>query len=539
METLIFGHKNPDTDSITSTLALSNLKHRLGYKSIPYMLGDTNKETEYVLNCFQCKKPRYISNVKTQVKDLNYDKIPGVSSFNSILYAYKLMEENDYKLLPVLNSEKKLLGIVSMKDIAMSLIKGDLYKIHTTIDNIVNDLKGEIIYANRSEIEGCVSVLALYYKTLMAREHMNKNTIVIVGDRLDIIDYVIECGVQLIILTCNSKLPQNYIQRVKEKGVSLIRVPQDTYTTSRLINQCNFISSIMISKDIILFKEDDYLDDVKEEILNKNHTNYPIIDKKDIYLGMMNKKHLLHPDKKEVILVDHNEYSQSATGLNEANILEIIDHHKLGDISTTLPIYFRNMPVGSTCTIIYNMYLENGVKIDQKIAGLLISGILSDTLAFKSPTTTDYDRKAVEGLNKILNLNIEEYAMKMFKAGSSLEGQSIEEIFNKDYKSFEIDGQTLGVAQVFTMDIDEVLARKNEFLNYMKTVHDKKNHSVTLLIITDIIKEGSYLLYQCDPHNLVPTAFVVEEEQGVFVKGIVSRKKQVMPKLIQQMNLLK
>lgn len=539
MNTLIFGHRNPDTDSITSTLALSNLKNKLGYKSIPCMLGEINKETKYVLDFFQSEQPKYISDVKTQIKDLNYDKIPGISPENSILYSYKLMEKNNFRLLPVLDQEDKLLGIVSMKDIAMSLIKGDLYKIHTTIDNIADDLEGEVLYAHNKEVEGTVSVLALYYKTVKAREHMNENSIIIVGDRFDIINHIIDCGVQLIILTCDVQIPESYIQKARKNGVSLIRVTKDTYTASKLINQCNFVSSIMISKDIVEFNENEYIEDAKEEILTKNHTNYLIVDQKNTYLGMMNKKHLLHPDKKKVILVDHNEYSQSAIGLHDTEILEIVDHHKLGDISTNLPIYFRNMPVGSTCSIVYHMYQENAVEVDRKMAGLLLSGILSDTLALKSPTTTDYDKKAIKELNKILNLDIKQYATDMFKAGSSLEGQSIEKIFYKDFKSFHVEGHTVGVAQVFTMDIEEVFERKDEFLEYIKRIHQDKEHFLTLLVITDIIKEGSYLLYECNTNKLVSSAFQIEDTQGVFVKGVVSRKKQVMPQLIQQINILK
>lgn len=539
MNTLIFGHRNPDTDSITSTLALSNLKNKLGHKSIPCMLGEINRETKYVLDFFEMEQPQYISDVKTQIKDLNYDKIPGISPENSILYSYKLMEKSNFRLLPVLDEKDKILGIVSMKDIAMSLIKGDLYKIHSTIDNIANDLEGEVLYAHNKEVKGSVSVLALYYKTVKAREYMNENSIIIVGDRFDIFDHVIECGVQLMILTCDVQIPESYIQKAKKNGVSLVRVAKDTYTTSKLINQCNFVSSIMVSKDIIQFNENEYIEDAKEEILSNNHTNYPIIDKKNRYLGMMNKKHLLHPDRKKVILVDHNEYSQSATGLHDAEILEIVDHHKVGDISTNLPIYFRNMPVGSTCSIVYHMYQENAVEVDPKTAGLLLSGILSDTLVLKSPTTTDYDRKTVKELNEILNLNIEEYATKMFKAGSSLEGQNIEEIFNKDFKFFHVEGHGIGVAQVFTMNIDEVFERKDEFLEYIKRTHRDKEYFLTLLVITDIIREGSYLLYECDIQKLVSSAFQVEDEQGAFVKGVVSRKKQVMPQLIQQISILK
>jgi len=295
----------------------------------------------------------------------------------------------------------------------------------------------------------------------------------------------------------------------------------------------------MRSANIIKFNEMEYLDEVKDELGHSHFRNYPVVDNEGRFLGFINRKHIMNPTRKKVILVDHNEYGQSAEGLEEADILEIVDHHKIGDISTSMPINFRNNNVGSTCTIVYSMYKENGIEVPFEIAGALLSGILSDTLLFKSPTTTDVDRTAVEQLNAIVELNVDDFAMDMFKFGTSLEGQSIEEIFYKDFKEFQLSTCKTGLSQVFTLDIDDVFNRKELFINYIKKVHKRMNYDITLLLITDILKEGSYILYECKHNSIISSAFNVADQQGAFVEGIVSRKKQVIPKLLNAIELIK
>lgn len=528
----IFGHKNPDTDSVMSAIALSNLKNRLGYSTIPCVLGSINKESKYVLEYFNIDEPILLNNVKTQIKDLNYDKVKSITIDKSILHAYKLMEEENIKVLPVVTDENKLIGIITMKDIAMGLIKGDFYNIKTDIKTIIKDLNGKILVSNDNYIEGSVSVLSYYKETLVNSEAISENSIVIVGDRYDIIEYAIDCKVRLIIITGGREIPLRLIEKAKEKKVNIVLVNQDTYTTSKLITQCNYVSKIIKDKDIIKFEENEYLEDVKEELINNRYFVYPVVNNENEILGFINRGHLLKPNKKEVILVDHNEYSQSVEGLKEANILEIIDHHKIGDISTYDPIKFINYPVGSTCTIVYLMYKENNIEIDQKIAGCLISGIISDTLFLKSPTTTSMDKKAIEELNKITKLDLKEYSMKMFRVGTSLEGQSIEEIFFKDFKEFIINKHKIGIGQVFTLDIDDIMNRKDEFIDFINKEHNKKEYLTTLILITDIIKNGSYILYASN-NEILKNTFLINPYQGMFLEGIVSRKKQVIPKLIE------
>ncbi|SHK57151.1 putative manganese-dependent inorganic diphosphatase [Tepidibacter formicigenes] len=531
MSTLVFGHKNPDTDSVTSAIATSYLKNKLGFDTKPCVLGNIRKEAKFVLDYFKLSYPTLIENVKTQVKDLNYDKIEGISADSSILHAYKLMEDSHLRTLPIIDENKKLLGIITMKDIAMQLIRGDVNHIKTSLSNIASDLEGKVLVNCHDIVNGKLSIIAFYYKTIAGT--LSEKDIIIVGDRYDIIEHAIDSKVQLIIITGGNEIPEKYLNLAKENNVSMICVPSDTYTTSKLINQTSFVSSIMKS-DILKFEECEYIDDIKEDISSTNFRYYPVVNKDNVFLGFIGRKHLLDSNKKKVILVDHNESAQSVDGLDQAEILEIIDHHKIGGISTSIPINFRNMTVGSTCTIVYNMFKENNIEIPYEIAGLLLSGIISDTLLFKSPTTTDIDKKAVVELNKILNLDLEKYAMEMFKSGTSLEGYSIEEIVNMDFKEFNLEGLKTGIGQVFTLDIDSIFNKKDEFLDYINNT----KYDICLLAITDILKEGSYLLYKAKD-KLISTAFNIEANQGVFVDGAVSRKKQLVPKLTEAIKIAK
>ncbi|HHY06530.1 MAG TPA: putative manganese-dependent inorganic diphosphatase, partial [Clostridia bacterium] len=394
----VFGHKSPDTDSVTSAIALSALKNKLGYDTEPGILGPLNKETKYVLDYFKVAYPRSIDNVKTQLRDLNYDQVTGIGPKQSILFAYKLMEENNIKVLPIVDKEHTLLGIVAMKDIAMGLIKGDFYHLETEIGNIVDALEGVLLTGDDLEIEGTISVISYYYDTMVKGHLLNENSIVIVGDRYDVIDHAITRGVKLVIVTGGKEIPDKYIDKAEKKGINLVLVKQSTYAAAKLLNQCNYVSSIMKTEDIVKFNENEYLDEVKEELVTNRHSQYPVVTEDNKYLGFVSRRHILKPNRKKVILVDHNEYAQSVEGLDEAEIIEVVDHHKIGDILTTTPIEFRNMPVGSTCTIVFNLFKENKVSLDKKIVGLLLAGIISDTLALKSPTTTSLDIEAVKEL---------------------------------------------------------------------------------------------------------------------------------------------
>lgn len=533
MSTLIFGHRNPDTDSVSSAIALSHLKNSLGAKTEPTVLGEISKESKYVLDHFKLPEPRLIKDVKIQLEDLKLEEVDGVGEKTSILTTFKKMEDEEIKVMPILDAQKHLQGVITMKDIAMGLITKDSYKLDTSLETIVKDLEAKVLVDAERDIKGNVKIVALYHETL--QNVLTESDIIITGDRYDVFEKAIKVKASLIIVTCGSDVPEEYLKLAKDANVSIISVDKDTFTTSKLINQCNYISSIMNTK-VIKFSSHEYLEDVKDEIEETKIRSFPVVDDENVFLGFVNRGHIINPQKKKVILVDHNEYEQSAEGLKQADILEVVDHHKIGNISTSMPINFRNMPVGSTCTIVYNMYKENNVEIPESIAGVLISGIISDTLLLKSPTTTDVDRKAVEGLNDILNLDLEKYAMDMFKAGTSLEGYTIEEIFYRDFKQFELEGHKIGVGQVFTLAIEDVFNRKDEFLKFIEETHEENGYCLTLLIITDILKEGSYILFKSSKSNLINKAFNIEEEQGIFIDGLVSRKKQVVPNITKALN---
>lgn len=539
MKTLVFGHRNPDTDSIASTLALSYLKNKLGYNTKPCALGKPNKETKFALDFFELERPEIIDNVKIQINDISYDKPPKIRPKTSIRAAFKIMEENNLKALPIVDENKELVGIVTMKDIAMSFIKGDIYSLETSLVNIIQDLEGILLKENEnSELEGKIAVIAFQSGAIKGSDIIDENSVIIVGNRSNIINHAIEKKVKLIVVTGERLVPEKYYENAAKHGVNIVATEKDTYTVSKLIHQTNFVSSIM-TENPTRFYDTEYLEDVAEEMRYKIHSNYPIVNMRNKFLGFIARKHILNPGRKNVIIVDHNEYSQSADGLCEANITEIVDHHKIGDIATSKPINFRNMTVGSTCTIVYQMYKENNMEIPYEIAGILLSGIISDTLLLKSPTTAELDSIAVSELNKILKLDLKAYSMKMFKMGTSLEGQSINEIFYKDFKEFVLEDEKVGISQIFTLDIEDIINRKDEFLENINRVFKKQEHYLTLMLVTDIMKNGSYLFYKSQNLNIIDSAFKIGKTQGAFAETVVSRKQQVVPKLMQEIKNLK
>ena len=530
---LVFGHRNPDTDSVCSALAMSRLKKMDGMNTQACALGPLPREAQFVLDTFEVQPPRILENVRTQVQDLKLDMVEPVTPETSILDAYDIMEKRQVRTLPVCNDEKKMLGLLTMKDIAMDLIRGDIYTLKTTTENILSGLNGRSLTGIEGPIDGRILVMALDHRTLEQEMKLGKDCITIVGDRYETIELAIEADVQLIIVTGNKDVPTSLIDKAKLKCIPIVSVDMDTYTVSRKLTSCNQVSSIMIKSGIISFGLRDELGDVQDTMRYHRHTFYPIVTDDHKYYGYISRSHILRPRRKRVIMVDHNEYGQSALGIEEADVVEIVDHHKIGAVRTNAPIRFSNVPVGSTCTIIYSMFKEAGFEIDRSTAGLLISGIISDTLYMKSPTTTGQDIRAIKALSLMLDMDIESYAMAMFKEGSRLDGQSVDDILFKDFKVFEVDGSQIGIGQVFTIDIDPVLEMQSEFIERMKFEHEREKNSITMFLATDIIKEGSYMFFCADDPAILKAAFGVEPEQGMFVHWIVSRKKQVVPNIME------
>ena len=525
MSLLVFGHKNPDTDSICSSIALTYLKNQLGQDAVACALGTPQKEAQFVMDYFKVDAPKVIKDVKIQVKDLSYNKVETLNPKASILEAYHILDKLDSaKTLAVCDLDNKFMGIVTLKEVSHNILTQPFSKVTTSLSNIAKNLDGEIVVNCGDEISGEIKTLSFAFDKI--KTTLTAGDIAIVGDRFDVIEHAINAKVQLLVLTGNTTLPENLVSLAKTNNVSIVCVELDTYKASNLLHQCSFIETITLKDDLCIFNENDYADDIKETMLNTNFRAYPVVNNNNEFLGLVSRGHLLNPTKKNVILVDHNEFGQSADGIEQANLVEVVDHHKLGGISSDSPMSFRVMPVGCTCTIIYSMFKEHNVEIPYNIAGVLLSAILSDTLLFKSPTTTELDKIVCNELSKIVDLDMESYAMEMFKVGTSLDEFSIEEIVNMDFKEFDMSGNKVGIGQVFTLDIDSVLAKKDEFLSYINST----DHDMLILAVTDIIKEGSYLIYRAND-EIISKAFNVEACQGVFAPGVVSRKKQLVPNL--------
>ena len=534
---LIFGHKTPDTDSVCSAIALSNLKNMLNEPSRAYILGGINKETAFVLKYFNVDVPEILDNVKIQIKDLDFERVKPLTKNQSVHFAYFHMNEYKLRTLPVVDEENNLCGILTMKDIAMSLINTDQQYLCTSYDNIIETLLGKNILKFDEIIKGNVIVAAFEEKTLRKSNIINEDSIVIVGDRYDIIKYAIETRVSMIIVTGDLEISNDLIEMAVENKVNIISTAYHTYYTAKNISLSKYVDNIMKKNDIMLFSEEDYLNDCKEDIEQSRHSKFPIISKDKKYLGLLSRNHLINPKRKNVILVDHNEMNQSADGIEEAEILEVIDHHKIGDVKTSIPISFRNTPVGSTNTIIFQMYRENNAEITKEIAGLMLSGIISDTLLFKSPTTTERDKYAVNELLKIVDIDLYKYAMEMFKAGTSLEGKSMEEIIYQDFKKFNLVYKNVGISQVFTLDIKEIMNRKYEFVKLIDNITYDRDYYLFIMAVTDIVNEGSYIFYTSSREKLIKIIF--EEEniyQGIYIDKCVSRKKQIVPKVINALS---
>ena len=534
-KTFIFGHQKPDTDSITSAIAFSYLKNQLGEKTEPRTLGSLNKETLFALNYFNVKEPKRLDSVRTQVKDVHYLKNHFINRHFSILDTFNYMMNNLITTLPIIeNDTKKLLGIVSMKDIARDQISGNINILQTSYDNILAVLSGEEILRFNEEISGDIKIASYSKATILNDVEINRNTILLSGNRYDVLDYAITSQALCIILTGNEPISEELLEKARKNHVNIIRTEADTFLASKHIGLSNYISTILNDRDVITFNEEDTLDFVKITASDVKYSNYPIINNKGKCLGVLRLGDMDDVEKKQCILVDHNEYEQSVDGLNQAEIVEIIDHHKIGSIGTNAPINFRNMPLGSTNTILYLMFKEHQIEIPKHIAGLMLSGILSDTLILKSPTSTKVDEEAINYLSKIAEVDYEEYGMKMFKAASSLEGMTKEQVLFSDFKNFHINDYVVGIGQVLTLDIDQINQVEDEYISLLDLEAQNKGYDVIGLFITDIITQGSYIYFNHTSKDIWRKSFQLEElEQGTFISGCISRKKQIVPAIMK------
>ncbi len=532
-KTYIFGHRKPDTDSVVSAIALSYLKNQLGDNTEARVIGNINKETAFALNFFHVKEPKYLNDVKLQLKDVNYHKGFYIEDTKSIYDGYQEMLHHELTGIPVCKPNGDFSGLVTLKDLSYNFVNENTEDLYTSYDNIIRVLKGEEIVRASEDIIGKLIVAAYRSTTFMSNVELSRNNILIVGDRHSVIEYAVNSSVKCIILSGDSYMKEEHIALAKKNHVNVIRTPYDTYRVSRLVALSNYIKTMVKLNNPIKFTELDYVSDILDINHKQKHTNYPVVDKNNRCLGLLKITDLTDKNPKKVILVDHNEKLQSVDGLEEAEILEIFDHHALGSITTSTPINYRNMVVGSTSTIIYTLFKETKTEIPKEIAGLMLSGILSDTLILKSPTATPKDEKAVEELSKIAEVDYMQYGLDLMQSGSSLEGLSKEDVLYNDYKIFTVNDKTFSVGQFFTMNFEEIKKDMNDYIEILNRVAEANNFSLVALYVTDIVKDGSYVLYNQKAQNLMDLAYNKEIHEGEFIEGCVSRKKHIVPIIMQ------
>ena len=532
-KTFIFGHKKPDTDSVMSAISLSYLKNKLGDNTVPKVLGDINKETQFALDYFNLKVPEYLNDVKLQLKDIDYHKNFFIRENDSIYSGYQKMLEGGLTGLPVVNEQGYFTGLITIKDLSHVIVNENGDELYTSYENLLHVLKGEEILKFDNEMLGRILVASYRSTTFMQNVKLEKDMILIVGDRHSIIEYAVESGVKLIILSGDSEIKDVHIEIAKRNGVNIIRSPYTTYHITRLVSLTNYIKTMVRSYNPTKFENTEFVANVVDINNRLKHTNYPIVDRRNRCLGLLKITDLSEKHPKKVILVDHNEKLQSVEGLEEAEILEIIDHHNLGSITTTSPINFRNMAVGSTCTIVYTLFKEREVDIPRGIAGALLSGILSDTLILKSPTATIKDIEAVHELASIAGVDYKKYGMMLLKAGTSLVGMTKEDVLYNDFKLYTVGEKNFAVGQFFTMNFEEIERDLDQYIHVLDEVALANNYNLVALFVTDIIKNGSYVIFNTKGRDVIELAYSINNiPQGHFISGCVSRKKHVVPMIM-------
>ncbi len=540
---LVIGHINPDTDSVCSAICYARLKENVtGRKHEARRAGQINEETRYVLNKFGVKEPEYQDNVRMQVKDAQYRKLDGVSRAISLKKAWEIMKESNVVTLPI-TKQNRLEGVITIQDIATSYM--DVYDsrilstAHTKYSNIVETLDATMIVGNEEEyfVDGKVLIAAANPEVM--ENYIEKGDLVILGNRYESQLSAIEMEAGCIVVCEGASVTATIRKLAQEKGCNVICTPHDTYTVARLINQSMPISYFMSRENLVTFNLDDYVEDIKDIMAQKRHRYFPVLDAQGLYAGMLSRRNLLGIERKKVILVDHNEKNQAVEGIEDAEILEIIDHHRLGTIETIAPVYFRNQPLGCTATLIYQMYLENGVTIDKQTASLLCAAIISDTLMYRSPTCTEVDKQAAGALAEIAELDVESFAAEMFKAGSDLASKTEDDIFYQDFKKFSNDNVAFGVSQITSMDASELKAIKKRMLPYIQHIIQLHHVDMVFFMLTNIRDESTELLFVGNhAGSIVESAFskkVKQDDMSVVLKGVVSRKKQLLPALMMAM----
>ena len=546
-KTMVIGHRNPDTDSICSAICYANLKQAVtGEEYMPARAGHVNGETQFVLDYFGAEEPQLVEDVRTQVRDIEIRKTKGVADNISLKRAWNIMQENNVVTIPSVREDGTLEGLITVGDITKTYMNiydsSILSKANTQYSNIIETLEAELIIGSAEAYFDQGKVLIAAANPDLMEFYIEPHDLVILGNRYESQLCAIEMGADCIIVCEGAAVSMTIKKIAQERGCTIIATTYDTYTAARLINQSMPISYFMTREHLTTFNSDDYIDEIREVMASKRHRDFPILDKDGYYLGMISRRNLLGAKGKQVILVDHNEKNQAVAGIENAEILEIIDHHRLGTIQTMSPVFFRNQPLGCTATIIYQMYQEAGIKVEPKIAGLLCSAIVSDTLLFRSPTCTPVDEMAARALADIAGIDIEKYAMEMFSAGSNLKDKSDEEIFYQDFKRFTSGKVTIGVGQITSLNGGELDKLKGRMEAFMEKALENNGLNMIFFMLTNILTETTELI--CEGQGALQLAgkafhqdIELLEEEGLKepvlrLPGVVSRKKQLIPELM-------
>lgn len=537
---VVIGHRNPDTDSICSAIAYAELKNKTSdLVCEPRRAGKMNQETEFVLKKFGVKPPRMCTDVNPKIRDVDYREMPGIPGSTSLRKAWEIMRDKQIDTLPVTSPDNELEGVITVKDIATANMDvfdtGILAKSRTTYRNILETLGGTMVVGREDDVCTTGHIRIGTATPEMLENTVEKGDIVILTNRYESQLCAIEKEASLLII-CNGSKVGRTIQRIAEEmGVAIMSAPVDTYAAGKLISQCAPISYYMTRSDIMKFTLVTPVADVTRVMAKVRHRYFPILDEDGKYCGMVSRRNIINLQKRRIILVDHNEATQAVEGFDQAEILEIIDHHRIGSLETSGPVYFRNQPVGCTATIITQMYDENGIEIPPQIAGLLLAAILSDTLVFRSPTCTPLDEALAKRLAKIAGVDIDEFASEMFEAGEKLDGKTAEEVFLQDFKVFMCGDIRFGVAQGSYMTRKNLLAAEALLQPYLEEARNKQNVEDIYMLLTDVPKEESVVISDGRyASEVLSDGFETQPaEDGSFtLPGVVSRKKQFIPALM-------
>jgi len=530
----IFGHKKPDTDTVCGAIALSYLKDKMGFNTEPRILSEINSETAFALKRFNIPVPRYLNDVKVKLKDVKYKRNWYIDEETSIYDAYLNLRKKEITGVPLVGPGKKYTGYIATKELNKALIVNETSEINTSFTNLIMTLNATESYKFDKRIVGKLTMVMSPYRIFISTAELDSASIVITANHESLIGHAINKQVKLIIVIDGSQVSKDLIKLAKEKKVNLIITPYDAFKVARIIVLANPVKTIKREEGANTFTPSDYFSDFLEATSKLKHTNYPIVNSKGICEGMLRVIDAGDVVRKKVILVDHNDPEQSVDGLLEADILEIVDHHNISNFNTNSPINFRNMSVGAVNTIIYYLFIEQNVRIPKHIAGIMLSGILSDTLLLESPTATQLDKIVAKSLAKIANVDLKTYGLELLKSGVSIVGLTPNDVINKDFKSYSVGEHRIGIAQVFTTSFNEYAPKINDYVACLNEMSDKSNYIVVCLFVTDFINNNSYLLFNESAKTYLEDAYNISNiTQGYLLPGIVSRKKQMIPLIME------